>query len=180
MYIETHKNFQKELRAENVLLGTFREQSSYRNMLNERLISHNDHIYALQDLLSSFHAPMVRKRYDQLWTLTELDGRLIGYIRDHLQAIKSVIEGLILQNEQLDIKRIAFRDELNKNQLKFGLSGLARSTVNTHIRENPSAVDVLGDFYKTILNEEPAYRERLGGSSKRNSSSRRKTRKRRQ
>ena len=178
MFLETHTNFQKELRDEHLLLGRFREQSSYRNMMNERLISNNEHIYALQDLLSSFHAPIIRKRYDQLWTLTETDGRWIGYIRNNLQAIKAVIEGLISQNEQLDTKRIAFRDELNKNQLKFGLSGLSRSAVNTHIKENPSIVDGLGEFYKTTLNEEPPYRERLGGSSRR--SSRRRTRKRRQ
>lgn len=180
MYLETHMNFQKELRDEHILLGTFKEQSSYRNMMNEKLISNNENIYALQDLLSSFHAPIVRKRYEQLWTLTESDGRWIGYIRNNLQAIKTVIEGLISQNEQLDTKRIAFRDELNKNQLKFGLSGLARSAVNTHIKENPSIVDGLGEFYQTILKEEPAYRERLGGSSRRSSSSRRRTRKRRQ
>jgi len=156
-------NFQKELRDEHILLGTFREQSSYRNMINERLLSNNDHIYALQDNLSLFQAPMVRKRYEQLWTLTESDGRWIGYIRNNLQVIKAVLESLISQNEQLDTKRIAFRDELNKNQLKFGLSGLARSAVNTHIRENPSAVDGLGEFYQTILNEEPPYRERRGG-----------------
>ena len=153
--------FSEMLDAENRILITFIENLGTRYMANKRILTKNDYIYPI-----NYYAPISHARYDKLWDVTENDGTLLLQIQSRLQEIKLLADKVDAQNQELESRRFAFRDALNRNKVKFGLSGLARRAVNEFIRENPSAKEGLSEFYQTILKERPQFSEKFGGSSR--------------
>ena len=104
--------------------------------------------------------------YDRLWRGTVLQELHIDRIRIHLTDIRELVNTLTEENEMANSLKLIFLSELNNNQTKFGLAGIARNVVNTHIADNPSAVIGLTDYEMSVLNEQPQYSLR-GGKSKR-------------
>jgi hypothetical protein len=125
-------------------------------------------IHNTNEQISGIHnkeSPFLRPVYDRLWRGTILKEIYIDKIRVHLNNIRSLVDELGAENEEADSLKLKFRDELNKNQFKFGLAGLARNATNVHIANYPSAAVGLGDFEISVLNEEPPYSIKSGGNS---------------
>lgn len=157
-------NQSEDLRNEMSHLGHIRERIETICADNKKALNRtNEHISIIQNNES----PFVRPIYDRLWRGTEMKELYINKIRIHLTNIRLLIDTLIAENEEADSLKLTFRAELNKNQTKFGLAGLARNTVNTHIANNPSSAVGLSDFEISVLNEEPQYSIKLDGGKKR-------------
>ena len=113
-----------------------------------------------------------------MWRGTQLKEIYIAKIKIHLADIRLLIDTLDTENEEAESLKLVFRTELNRNQSKFGLAGIARNAVTTHIANNPSAAIGLSAFHTAILNEEPKFSEKFDGGSRRGGGSS-KTKKRR-
>lgn len=163
--VTSFRKFSREMQTEYKNIGTIVDIfSNLQKRIDISLPANiKNHILETQTYPRPYHPT----GYNFLWDMTDDYGRFIDINRTQLQRIKLIIDTLIPRYEEAEFDRIAFRDALNKNQMKFGLAGLSRTVVDDHIEENPTIEDGLSEFYRSILEQEP-YSVRLGGSSRKN------------
>ena len=170
-----NKNFQEYANSLNRDLLKAEPERKRGPFIRNQYISAIKHTEKLQ-------YPYSQTLHTTLLSQTNMVGIRIERIRNLLSSMKQTIDKLIMENKDRKSDLFTYRDVLNKNQLKFGLAGLSRNAVNKHIEENPSAIDGLGSFYTSYLEQEPHYHERLSGgvttAKKRKKSKTKKIRKR--